>query len=82
MQDNYDEVADLCRNSREPVSITAEGVPTMVLMDVKVFKEREVRLKLLEQLVEAESDFAETGKAYDVEELERQLMESCSRKYE
>lgn len=82
LQANYDEIADLCRKTGESVSITAEGVPTMVLMDINAFKECEARLKLLEQLVEAELDFSETGKAYDVEEVERQLMEHCSHKPE
>ena len=73
LQANYDQIADLCRETGEPVYITAEGVPSMVIMDINAFKKREAWLKLSETLMEAELEFAETGKAYDVEELERYL---------
>ena len=73
LQENYDEVADLCRETGEPVRITAEGVPSMVIMDIGAFKEREAWLKLSETIMEAELEFAKTGKAYDVEEVERHL---------
>ena len=45
----------------------------MVIMDINAFKEREAWLKLSEALMEAELEFAETGKAYSVEEVERHL---------
>ena len=73
LQANYDEIADLCRKTCEPVYITDEGVPSMVIMDINAFKEREAWLKLAKTLMEAELEFAETGKVYDVEELERHL---------
>ena len=73
LQANYDGIADLCRKTCEPVYITDEGMPSMVIMDIKAFREREAWLKLSETLMEAELEFAETGKAYDVEELERHL---------
>lgn len=73
LQENYDEIADLCRQTGEPVYITDEGVPSMVIMDINAFKEREAWLKLSETLMEAELEFAETGKTYDVEELKRHL---------
>ena len=73
LQANYDGIADLCRQTGEPVYITDESVPSMVIMDINAFREREARLKLSETLMEAELEFAETGKAYNVEELERHL---------
>ena len=73
LQANYDEIADLCRETGEPVRITAEGVSSIVIMDIGAFKEREAWLKLSETIMEAELEFAETGKAYDVEEVERHL---------
>ena len=73
LQANYDGIADLCRKTGEPVRITAEGVPSMVIMDINAFKEREAWLKLSETLMETELEFTETGKAYNVEEVERHL---------
>ena len=73
LQANYDQIADLCRETGEPVYITAEGVPSMVIMDINAFKERETWLKLSETLMEAELEFAEIGKAYSVEDVERYL---------
>ena len=73
LQANYNGIADLCRQTGESVYITDEGVPSMVIMDINAFREREAWLKLAETLMEAELEFAETGKAYDVEEVERHL---------
>lgn len=73
LQANYNGIADLCRQTGESVYITDEGVPSMVIMDINAFKEREAWLKLSETLMEAELEFAETGKVYDVEELEHHL---------
>lgn len=73
LQANYNGIADLCRQTGESVYITDEGVPSMVIMDINAFKEREAWLKLSETLMEAELEFSETGKVYDVEELERHL---------
>ena len=73
LQPDYEEIIDLCRQTGKPVYITAEGVPSMVIMDINAFKEREAWLKLSETLMEAELEFAETGKAYSVEEVERHL---------
>ena len=77
LQANYNGIADLCRQTGESVYITDEGVPSMVIMDINAFKEREAWLRqsnwATETLMEAELEFAETGKVYDVEELERHL---------
>lgn len=75
LQPDYEEIIDLCRQTGKPVYITAEGVPSMVIMDINAFKEREARLKLSETLLEAELEFAETGELYSIEDLEHYLNE-------
>lgn len=53
---NYNEIAELCRSSKEPVYLTKNGEGDLVVMDVESFSRREKMLKLREELLAVEED--------------------------
>ena len=56
IRQNYNEIADLCRATREPVFLTKNGEGDIVVMDVESFVRREKMLKLREELLAVEED--------------------------
>lgn len=53
---NYNEIAALCKTTKEPVSLTKNGKGDLVVIDIDTFSRRESMLKLREQLVAVEED--------------------------
>ena len=51
IRQNYNEIADLCRKSSEPVFLTKNGEGDLVVMDIESFNRREKMLKLREELL-------------------------------
>lgn len=58
IRQSYNEVADLCRSSEEPVYLTKNGVRDLVVMDVDSFEKRDKMLDLREKLLISEEDRA------------------------
>ena len=56
IRQNYNEIADLCRSTQEPVYLTKNGEGDIVVMDVESFIRREKMLKLREELLAIEED--------------------------
>ena len=56
IRQNYNEIADLCRATREPIYLTKNGEGDLVVMDVESFVRREKMLKLREELLAVEED--------------------------
>ena len=56
IRQNYNEIADLCRTTQEPVYLTKNGEGDIVVMDVESFGRREKMLKLREELLAIEVD--------------------------
>ena len=56
IRQNYNEIADLCRKSAEPVFLTKNGEGDLVVMDIDTFNRREKLLKLREELLAVEED--------------------------
>lgn len=56
IRQNYDEIAELCRETGEPVYLTKNGEGDLVVMDMENFTRREKMLKLREQLLAVEKD--------------------------
>ena len=50
IRQSYNEIADLCRKSAEPVFLTKNGEGDLVVMDIDTFNRREKLLKLREEL--------------------------------
>jgi PHD/YefM family antitoxin component YafN of YafNO toxin-antitoxin module len=56
IRQNYNEIAQLCRSTREPVYLTKNGEGDLVVMDIETFTRREKMLKLREELLAVEED--------------------------
>lgn len=73
MEENYDELVDLCRESQEPVFLTENGKVNLVIMDIETFKRKEKMLDLREQLLSVEEERMVGSKQYTIDELDQIL---------
>ena len=70
IRQNYNEIADLCRKSSEPVFLTKNGEGDLVVMDIESFNRREKMLKLREELLAVEEDRLAGRTGCSLDELE------------
>ncbi|MBE6813103.1 MAG: type II toxin-antitoxin system Phd/YefM family antitoxin [Ruminococcaceae bacterium] len=56
IRNNYNEIAELCKRTGEPVYLTKNGEGDLVVMDIESFERREKMLKLREELMTVESE--------------------------
>ena len=56
IRQNYNEIADMCRKTAEPVFLTKNGEGDLVVTDIETFNRREKMLKLREGLLTVEED--------------------------
>ena len=75
IRQNYNEIADLCRDSQEPVYLTRNGEGDLVVMDIETFSRREKILDLREQLLSVEEERIAGSKEYTLDELDEILDE-------
>lgn len=80
MEENYDELVDLCRESQEPVFLTENGKVNLVIMDIETFKRKEKMLDLREQLLSVEEERISGSKQYTIGELD-QILEAVIQGY-
>ena len=73
IRQNYNEIANLCRSTHEPVYLTKNGEGDLVVMDVESFARREKMLKLREELLAVEEDRNAGRMGYSPDELEDYL---------
>ena len=70
IRQNYNEIADLCRSTGEPVYLTKNGEGDIVVMDVESFVRRERMLRLREELLAVEEDRVAGRAGVTLDELE------------
>ena len=73
IRQNYNRIADLCRQTSEPVYLTKNGEGDLVVMDIQSFERREKMLALREQLLAVEEDRAAGKTGCAVDELDAYL---------
>lgn len=69
IRQNYNEIADLCRKTSEPVFLTKNGEGDLVVMDIETYNKREKMLKLREELLAVEESRLHGNKGYSIEEV-------------
>ena len=69
IRQNYNEIAEQCRKTGEPVFLTKTGEGDLVVMDIETYNRREKMLKLREELLAVEEDRMNGNKGYSVEEV-------------
>ncbi len=73
IRQNYNEISELCKKTKEPVYLTKNGEGDLVVMDIDSFNKREKMLKLRETLLTVEAERLTGNKEYTVDELENYL---------
>ena len=73
IRQNYNEIADLCRETAEPIFLTKNGEGDLVVMDIETFNRWEKMLKLREELLAAEEDRLAGRNGCSVDELAKYL---------
>ena len=56
IRQNYNEIAEMCRRTSEPVFLTKNGEGDLVVMDIETYNRREKMLHLREELLAVEED--------------------------
>lgn len=69
IRQNYNEIANLCRETKEPIFLTKNGEGDLAVMDIDSFSRREKMLKLREELIAVEEDRLAGRKGCSVQEL-------------
>ena len=69
IRQNYNEIADLCRKTAEPVFLTKNGEGDLVVMDIETYNRREKMLKLREELLAVEEDRVHGKEGFAVDEV-------------
>ena len=81
IRQNYNEIAELCKSTGEPVYLTKNGEGDLVVMDFASFSKREKMLKLREELLVIEEDRIHGAPDYSVDEvtsmMEQAIREVC-----
>ena len=67
IRQNYNEVADMCRKTAQPVFLTKNGEGDLVVMDIATYERREAMLNLREELLAVEEDRVRGSKGYSVD---------------
>ena len=73
IRQNYNEIANLCRKTDEPVFLTKNGEGDLVVMDIDTFNRREKMLKLREELLAVEEDRLQGRDGCSLDELDAYL---------
>ena len=56
IRQNYNEIAEMCRKTEEPIFLTKHGEGDLVVMDIETYNRREKMLKLREELLAVEEE--------------------------
>ena len=68
IRQNYNEIAEFCKRTGEPVYLTKNGEGDLVVMDIEAFHRREKMLTLQRELLAAEADRLAGAPGYTGEE--------------
>ena len=69
IRQNYNEIADLCRKTAEPIFLTKNGEGDLVVMDIDTYNRREKMLRLREELLSVEEDRMRGNEGYSIDEV-------------
>lgn len=75
IRQNYNEIADLCRKTAEPIFLTKNGEGDLVVMDIETYNQREKMIQLREELLSIEEDRIAGRSGCSLDELDAYLDE-------
>ena len=75
IRQNYNETADMCRKTTEPIVLTKNGEGDLGVMDIETYNRREKMLKLRAELLAVEEDRMAGRNGCTLDELDEYLDE-------
>lgn len=78
IRQNYNEIAELCKKSGEPIYLTKNGEGDLVVMDIEAFERREKMLRLREELLLVEEDRLRGDTGYSIQEVTEMMRRAIS----
>ena len=75
IRQNYNEIADLCRKTAEPIFLTKNGEGDLVVMDIETYNRRGKMIQLREELLSIEEDRIAGRSGCSLDELDAYLDE-------
>lgn len=75
LRNNYSEISELAKKTKEPIYITKNGEGDLVVMDIDAFEKREQILHLREKVLQAERDRIEGAETLSISEARKKLRE-------
>ena len=79
IRQNYNEIAEMCRKTAQPVFLTKNGEGDLVVMDIETYSRREKMLTLREELLRVEEDRLNGSRGYSVDEVEGMMLDAIGR---
>lgn len=76
IRQNYNEIADFCRKTKEPVFLTKNGEGDLVVMDIETYNRREAMIKLREELLAVEEARLHGARGYSIDEVSAMMREA------
>lgn len=81
IRQNYNEIAEFCKKTGEPVYLTKNGEGDLVVMDIEAFTRREKMLKLREELLAVEEARLNGETGYSVDDVASAMKAAISEVY-
>ena len=78
IRQNYNEIAEICKRTEEPVFLTKNGEGDLVVMDIETYNKREKMLQLREELLAVEEERLHGSKGYSIEEVARMMRDAIA----
>ncbi len=75
LRNDYASIANLAKDTKEPIYITKNGEGDLVLMSIEAFEKREQILRLREKILQAEQERVNGLKTLSVSEARQRLRE-------
>jgi prevent-host-death family protein len=76
IRQHYNDIADQCRKTKQPIYLTKNGEGDLVVMDIDSFTIREKMLSLREALLQSEEDVANGVRSFSPHEASLVLKET------
>ncbi len=73
IRQNYNEISEECKKTKEPIFLTKNGAGDLVVMDIETYKQREQMIKLREELLTIEEDKVAGRKGIEIDALDKKL---------
>ena len=73
IRQNYNEISEECKKTKEPIYLTKNGEGDLVVMDIETFNRREKTLQLREDLLAVEEDRMAGRIGVEIDDLDKKL---------